>query len=164
MPFDARYSIGVVTTFTARQLSGAAAVTLSSSCAIGDVFKVKHSLHRSPKDARLFYTNLAAYVASGIGFLGTGAILRHGTTARGLTTAASLWSAAGIGIAVGVGLAELATVTVLLILFTLVEHDDLAAPDGPGSHDDLFNPDAQDVEDTLVSADQQPGGGSHPRP
>jgi putative Mg2+ transporter-C (MgtC) family protein len=65
-------------------------------------------------------TNLAAYVVSGIGFLGAGAILRHGTTVRGMTTAASLWSAAGIGIAVGVGLAGLAMVTVLLILFTLV--------------------------------------------
>jgi putative Mg2+ transporter-C (MgtC) family protein len=65
-------------------------------------------------------TNLAAYVVSGIGFLGAGAILRHGTTVRGMTTAASLWGVAGIGIAVGVGLAGLAAITVALILFTLV--------------------------------------------
>ncbi|MFQ3660731.1 MAG: MgtC/SapB family protein, partial [Anaerolineae bacterium] len=50
---------------------------------------------------------------------GAGAILRHGTTVRGLTTAASIWGSAGIGIATGVGLGWLAVVTTLLILFTL---------------------------------------------
>jgi Uncharacterized membrane protein len=58
-------------------------------------------------------------VVSGIGFLGAGAILRHGATVRGLTTAASIWGAAGIGITTGVGLGWLATATMLLILFTL---------------------------------------------
>jgi putative Mg2+ transporter-C (MgtC) family protein len=62
---------------------------------------------------------LAVYVVSGIGFLGAGAILRHGTTVRGLTTAASLWNVAGVGIAVGTGLGLLAVVMVALILFTL---------------------------------------------
>jgi putative Mg2+ transporter-C (MgtC) family protein len=62
---------------------------------------------------------IASYVVSGIGFLGAGAILRHGTTVRGLTTAATLWGAAGIGIAVGVGLGGVATVATLLFLFTL---------------------------------------------
>ena len=33
---------------------------------------------------------VASYVVSGIGFLGAGAILRHGTTIRGMTTAVSL--------------------------------------------------------------------------
>lgn len=63
---------------------------------------------------------LATYVVSGIGFLGAGAILRHGTTVRGLTTAATLWGSAGVGIAVGAGLGAMASVTVLLVLFTLV--------------------------------------------
>ncbi|MCS6871692.1 MAG: MgtC/SapB family protein, partial [Anaerolineae bacterium] len=62
---------------------------------------------------------VASYVVSGIGFLGAGAILRHGATVRGLTTAASIWGAAGIGIATGVGMGWLATVTMLLILLTL---------------------------------------------
>lgn len=62
---------------------------------------------------------VASYVVSGIGFLGAGAILRHGTTVRGLTTAASIWGSAGIGITVGVGLGWLATMATLLILFTL---------------------------------------------
>ncbi len=63
---------------------------------------------------------VASYVVSGIGFLGAGAILRHGTTIRGMTTAASLWSAAGIGITVGAGLPLLAATAAALILFTLV--------------------------------------------
>lgn len=63
---------------------------------------------------------VASYVVSGVGFLGAGAILRHGTTVRGLTTAASLWGSAGLGIAVGAGMGWLATATTLLILFTLV--------------------------------------------
>jgi putative Mg2+ transporter-C (MgtC) family protein len=63
---------------------------------------------------------LATYVVSGIGFLGAGAILRHGTTVRGLTTAATLWGSAGVGIAVGSGLAAMAITTVLLVLVTLV--------------------------------------------
>ena len=49
-------------------------------------------------------TRIASYVVSGIGFLGAGAILRHGTTVRRLTTAATLWGAASIGIARGAGL------------------------------------------------------------
>lgn len=64
--------------------------------------------------------DLATYVVSGIGFLGAGAILRHGTSVRGLTTAATLWGAAGVGIAVGAGLGAMAAVTVVLVMFTLV--------------------------------------------
>ena len=44
-------------------LIGAAAVTLSTSYAFGDVFGIKHSLHRSWKDARGFYAIYAALVA-----------------------------------------------------------------------------------------------------
>jgi putative Mg2+ transporter-C (MgtC) family protein len=62
---------------------------------------------------------VASYVVSGIGFLGAGAILRHGATVRGLTTAGSLWGAAGIGLAVGVGVGALAAVAVALLVFTL---------------------------------------------
>lgn len=47
---------------------------------------------------------LAAQIVSGIGFLGTGVILRReNDSISGLTTAAMIWGAAGIGIAVGAG-------------------------------------------------------------
>ncbi len=41
---------------------GAAAVTLSTSYAFGDVFGIKHSLHRSFRDAKSFYASYAALV------------------------------------------------------------------------------------------------------
>lgn len=74
-------------------------------------------LHTATSDRDPF--RLATYVVSGIGFLGAGAIMRHGTTVRGLTTAASVWNVAGIGIAVGAGMGALAMLTVALILFVL---------------------------------------------
>jgi putative Mg2+ transporter-C (MgtC) family protein len=75
---------------------------------------------------------VASYVVSGIGFLGAGAILRHGTTVRGLTTAASIWGSAGIGITTGVGLGGLAAVTTVFILFTLTTLERLEARLGRG--------------------------------
>jgi putative Mg2+ transporter-C (MgtC) family protein len=70
---------------------------------------------------------LAAQVISGIGFLGAGAILRYGTSIRGLTTATSLWTLAIVGLVVGAGyylVAAAATVLVLVALFILniLEH------------------------------------------
>ena len=43
-------------------------------------------------------TRVAAQVASGIGFLGAGAILRQGRDISGLTTAATLWLSAAVGL------------------------------------------------------------------
>jgi len=62
---------------------------------------------------------LAAQVVSGIGFLGAGAILRHGTTVKGLTTATSLWTVAIVGLVVGAGLYLAAAGTTLLLLIVL---------------------------------------------
>jgi putative Mg2+ transporter-C (MgtC) family protein len=62
---------------------------------------------------------LAAQVISGIGFLGAGAILRYGTSVKGLTTASSLWTVAIIGLAVGAGYYFPAIVTTALLLGTL---------------------------------------------
>ena len=64
-------------------------------------------------------SRLAAQVVTGIGFLGAGAILKYGTSIRGLTTAASLWATAAIGIAVGTGQFVLAAVGTVIVLFSL---------------------------------------------
>src|SRR5262245_20174942 len=48
-------------------------------------------------------TRIAAQIVTGIGFIGAGAIIRHGLTVRGLTTAATLWMVAAIGMACGAG-------------------------------------------------------------
>src|SRR3954454_13330799 len=64
-------------------------------------------------------TRIAAQVVSGIGFLGAGAILKCGTSIRGLTTAASLWTAAAIGMAAGAGDWVVAAVGTLIVLVSL---------------------------------------------
>jgi putative Mg2+ transporter-C (MgtC) family protein len=87
---------------------GACLMTMAGAYGFADV----PGVNRDP-------LRVASYVVSGIGFLGAGAILRHGATVRGLTTAGSLWGAAGIGLAVGVGVGALAGVAVLLLVFTL---------------------------------------------
>jgi putative Mg2+ transporter-C (MgtC) family protein len=64
-------------------------------------------------------TRIAAQVVSGIGFLGAGAILKYGTSIRGLTTAASLWATAAIGMAVGAGSWIVAVVGAAIVIFSL---------------------------------------------
>jgi putative Mg2+ transporter-C (MgtC) family protein len=65
-------------------------------------------------------TRIAAQVVTGIGFLGAGAILRYGTTVRGLTTAASLWVVAAIGLAIGAGAYLISAVTTAVTLLALL--------------------------------------------
>jgi NRAMP (natural resistance-associated macrophage protein)-like metal ion transporter len=48
---------------------GAAAVTLSTSYAFGDVFNLKHSLHRSFRDAKTFYATYAAMIVAAAGIV-----------------------------------------------------------------------------------------------
>ncbi|HYU49165.1 MAG TPA: MgtC/SapB family protein [Candidatus Limnocylindria bacterium] len=64
-------------------------------------------------------SRVAAQVVTGIGFLGAGAILKFGTTVRGLTTAASLWTAAAIGMAAGAADYVLAVVGTAIVVFSL---------------------------------------------
>jgi putative Mg2+ transporter-C (MgtC) family protein len=65
---------------------------------------------------------IAAQIVAGIGFIGGGAVLRHGASIRGLTTAASLWMMASIGMLIGIGsyqMAIVATVFSFLVLFII---------------------------------------------
>lgn len=48
-------------------------------------------------------TAIAAYVVSGVGFIGAGAIFRDGFSISGLTTAGIIWLAAAVGMAIGFG-------------------------------------------------------------
>ena len=48
-------------------------------------------------------TRIAAYVVSGIGFLGAGVILRDGVSVRGINTAATIWCSAAVGVLAGAG-------------------------------------------------------------
>lgn len=65
---------------------------------------------------------VAAGILTGVGFLGAGTILRHGSMVRGLTTAASIWAAAALGMALGVGwyLGSLAMLGLAVLTLTVV--------------------------------------------
>ena len=63
---------------------------------------------------------IAAQVITGIGFIGAGTVMRHGSNVFGITTAATLWVCAAIGMSCGCGqymtalIASLATLLVLI--------------------------------------------------
>jgi putative Mg2+ transporter-C (MgtC) family protein len=70
---------------------------------------------------------IISQVATGVGFLAGGVILRDGLRVRGLNTAATAWGVGAIGCLVGVGhiwLAVVATAIVLAanVIMHLVEH------------------------------------------
>jgi len=66
-------------------------------------------------------TQVVAYVVSGVGFLGAGAIMKDGGNVRGLNTAATLWCSAAVGAYAGAGkLHEAFFVAALLIAINSV--------------------------------------------
>jgi putative Mg2+ transporter-C (MgtC) family protein len=48
-------------------------------------------------------TQIAAYVVSGVGFLGGGVIMRDKGSIQGINTAATLWCSAAVGVLCGAG-------------------------------------------------------------
>lgn len=66
-------------------------------------------------------TQIIAYVVSGVGFLGAGAIMKDGANIRGLNTAATLWCSAAVGACAGAGeMVDAVFVTFLLICVNIV--------------------------------------------
>ena len=59
---------------------------------------------------------IAAYVVSGIGFLGAGVIMKEGSQVWGLNTAATLWCSAAVGALCGVDMAAEAAILTLAVL------------------------------------------------
>jgi len=57
---------------------------------------------------------VAAQVATGVGFIGAGTMMRSGTVVRGLTTATGIWVAAALGMAAGAGMYALAVAGAIL--------------------------------------------------
>ena len=90
--------------------------------ALGSAVFTVLSIYGFPKMAGTAATDpsrISAQIVTGIGFLGAGAIIKYGTSIRGLTTAASLWVVASIGLAAGVGAYFLAAAGTLIALFAL---------------------------------------------
>lgn len=91
---------------------GSAIFTEMSFAGFGQVLKSGQATNIDP-------TRIAAQIVAGIGFLGAGAILKYGTTIRGLTTAASLWVTAAVGMAAGAGEQFVALIGVGLAILSL---------------------------------------------
>jgi len=60
--------------------------------------------------------HVAAYVVSGVGFLGAGTIMKEGLNVRGLNTAATLWGSAAAGACAGAGQLDAALLSALFVL------------------------------------------------
>jgi putative Mg2+ transporter-C (MgtC) family protein len=65
-------------------------------------------------------TRIAAYIVSGIGFLGAGVILRDGINVRGINTAATIWCSAAVGVLAGAGYLIQALIAALLVVLVHV--------------------------------------------
>ena len=61
-------------------------------------------------------TRIAAYVVSGIGFLGAGVILRDGVNVRGINTAATIWCSGAVGVLAGAGYVVQAVIGAALVV------------------------------------------------
>ena len=59
-------------------------------------------------------------VATGIGFIGAGVVMRREARIEGITTAAGLWTAAAIGVAVGTKLYFLAILSTVFVVIILI--------------------------------------------
>jgi putative Mg2+ transporter-C (MgtC) family protein len=64
-------------------------------------------------------SRIAEAIATGIGFLGAGAIIAQGGRVRGITSAATLWAVAALGLVVGIGDYWLGIIITVLIFGTL---------------------------------------------
>jgi putative Mg2+ transporter-C (MgtC) family protein len=64
-------------------------------------------------------TRIASQIVIGVGFLGSGALIRGEKEIHGLTTAADIWLGAGIGMAVGAGMEVLAAFVAILAVCML---------------------------------------------
>jgi putative Mg2+ transporter-C (MgtC) family protein len=62
-------------------------------------------------------TRIIGQIATGIGFLGAGAIMKEGNKVSGVTTAAFIWAMSGISILIGCNLYLIPVVATLILVF-----------------------------------------------
>ena len=84
-----------------------------ASC--GFVQAAEHLLVGSPEGMARIVEGLI----TGVGFIGGGAIIKHGSSVRGTATAASLWATGTIGTAVGLGSYDVAATVAVFTFVTL---------------------------------------------
>lgn len=88
---------------------------------VGEIlFLHYNSYGATPDPARL-----SAQVITGVGFLGSGTIMKEDSSVKGLTTAASLWAVACLGVASGFGYYSMALLGMVFIMITLTLFESL---------------------------------------
>lgn len=65
------------------------------------------------------FMNVIANIVIGIGFLGTGIIIKNEDRIHGLTSAAVVWATAAVGVLVGLGMIEFAAASAAIIAVSL---------------------------------------------
>lgn len=98
------------------------AATLLTILSLSDFFQGLPLHGGEIVDVKKDAARIPAQLVSGIGFIGGGAVLKYGSSVRGLTTAASILTCASIGMLVGIGqykVAILATLLTFGVLFGL---------------------------------------------
>jgi len=99
---------------------GAAGLTMVQQQMVYDaIVFVKESDVFGPGDIVIQRQRIVAQIVSGIGFLGTGAIIKTNGYISGLTTASTLWISAIIGIIFGYGMYWIGITLSLSVLFVL---------------------------------------------
>jgi len=71
------------------------------------------------RDSDVAGAHVVEGLITGMGFIGGGAILKHGSSVYGTATAASLWATGAIGTAVGLGSYEVAATISVFTFLTL---------------------------------------------
>lgn len=91
---------------------GAALFTVAGAYGFSDV----------ERSANVDPARIAAQVATGVGFIGAGAIIRNGMSVHGVTTAATVWLAASVGVVAAAGgyVAALAATGLALVVLVLM--------------------------------------------
>lgn len=93
------------------------------------------AIHLADPSSSYDVTRIAAGTVTGVGFLGTGVIIKDKFTVKGLSTAATLWICAAIGLAVGAGyLVEAILATAITYTFIFVRNKVIVNIDRKAPH------------------------------
>lgn len=98
---------------------GAAGLTMVQQYMVQDAIEFIRQNPEFAASVTIERQRIVAQIVSGIGFLGTGAIIKTNGYISGLTTASTLWIGAIIGIIFGYGLFWLGITLSLMCLFVL---------------------------------------------
>ncbi len=129
--------VGGIIGFERRQAARPAGIRTMALVAMGAAGFTIVGIYGFSGDGNQFRdpARVAAQVATGVGFIGAGTMIRSGGVVRGLTTAAGIWIAAALGVAAGSGMYVIAFGGAVIstgILYALPRRPDTLADDDGG--------------------------------